>query len=103
MKRKNPKIYGTSQKPRVSVFRSNRYISAQFIDDEQGKTLIAFSSRSLVGKGKPVEIAILAGAELAKNAKTKNIISAVYDRGKYRYHGQVKAFAEGLRQGGMQI
>ncbi len=97
------KTLGTAKKPRISVFRSNRYISAQFIDDEKGVTLVALSSKKIEKKNTPVESAFEMGKELAKAAKAKKITEAFYDRKNFRYHGQVKALAEGLREGGISF
>jgi len=97
------KIIGTSKKPRITVFRSNSFISAQFVDDDKGVTLISMSSKKIANTGKPVEKAGVLGEELAKSAKTKKITEAVFDRGAYRYHGQVKSLAEGLRKGGIKL
>lgn len=99
----NKKLIGTAQRPRVSVFRSNRFISAQLINDETGVTILSYSSQSIKEKMKPVEKAVATGKKIAELAKAKKITSAVYDRGVYRYHGSVKALAEGIRQGGLQL
>ena len=95
-------ISGTATKPRLSVFRSNKAIYAQLVDDTQGKTLASASSMEVKGK-KPVEAAKIVGQELAKVAKEKKISLCVFDRGGYEYHGQVKALAEGAREGGLQF
>lgn len=97
------KIIGTIKKPRISVFRSNRYISAQFVDDEQGITLFGLSSKAVKAGKTPVEKALETGKMLAATAKDKKIVEAVYDRNNFRYHGQVKALAEGLRAGGLKF
>jgi len=90
--------------PRVCVFRSLDNIYAQIIDDSSHKTLISFSSLGLKDKsGDKVAIAKKVGGELAKIALEKSIKEAFFDRGKYLYHGRVKALAEGLREGGMQL
>lgn len=100
-------IKGTKERPRISVFRSNKYIYSQAIDDEQQKTIASFSSLVLRKKTKnkksKSEEAKLVGFELAKILKEKGIKKAVFDRGIYRYHGRVKALAEGLREGGIEI
>ncbi|MEK9156054.1 MAG: 50S ribosomal protein L18 [Patescibacteria group bacterium] len=95
-------IAGTSVRPRVSVFRSNRVISAQLIDDQSGKTVLFGAADFSAGK-KPTEVALSLGEDLAKRAKAKKILEAVYDRGSYRYHGRVQALAEGLRSGGLKL
>ncbi len=99
------KIKGTSNRSRLSVFRSNKHISAQIIDDNQGKTLISFNDSGLKIKKKmtKTEIAREVGQEIAKQALKKEIKQVVFDRGKYRYHGRVKALAEGARKGGLKF
>ncbi len=88
--------------PRLSVFKSNKYIYAQLIDDENGKTLASFSSAKIKVKGK-IEQAKKVGEELAKVAQEKNIKTAVFDRGGFIYTGRVKALAEGAREGGLKF
>ena len=98
------KVRGTAERPRLSVYRSLRHISAQLIDDVAGKTIVAASDRQLETKGKkPAEVAMLVGAELATRAKTAGITTIVFDRGPYLYHGRVKAVAEGAREGGLNF
>lgn len=101
-RRVRAKIRGTKVRPRLSVFRSNKDIYAQLIDDDSQKTLLAYSSNNLSSKkvGK-LEKAGLVGEELAKKAKSKKISKVVFDRGRYKYHGKVKALAEGARKGGL--
>lgn len=99
----NKQIIGTIERPRVSVFRSNRFISAQLIDDISHKTICSITTKKLAQKVKPVEKAKLAGIELAKIAKAKKITKVVYDRNGYRYHGQIEALATGLREGGLEF
>lgn len=103
-KRVRSKITGTKDKPRLSVFRSNKYIYAQLIDDEQGKTILGFSEKQL-GKGekRKTEKARELGKTLAKTAIEKHIKQVVFDRGSYAYHGRVKALAKGAREGGLQF
>lgn len=96
------KVNGTSQKPRLVVFRSNTAIYAQMINDEKGEVLAAASSMKFK-KSKGIETAKQVGAELAQKAKEKKISSCVFDRGGYLYHGQVKALADGAREGGLQF
>ncbi len=96
------KIGGTAQKPRLSVFRSNCYIYAQLIDDEQGRTLAAASDRKLADINR-ADRAGKVGEELAAQAKKAGIETIVFDRSGYRYHGRVKALAEGARAGGLQF
>jgi large subunit ribosomal protein L18 len=91
------------ESPRVSVFRSLNHIYAQIIDDNQQKTVVSCSSLELKVKGDKSEVAHAVGRELASRALEKGITTAVYDRGPFLYHGRVKALAEGLREGGLQI
>jgi large subunit ribosomal protein L18 len=90
--------------PRLSVFRSNQHIWAQIIDDKHGKTLASCSTKVLKEtKGTKSEKATSVGQEIAKIAITKNIIKIRFDRGLYRYHGRVKALADGARSGGLKF
>ncbi len=100
------KIKGTAKVPRVSVFRSNRHVFAQLIDDGAGKTIVSSIVKSKgksTIKGDKTEIASAVGEMLAKKAKDAGISQAVFDRGGYKYHGRVKALAEGLRKGGLNF
>ncbi|KKR76917.1 MAG: 50S ribosomal protein L18 [Candidatus Levybacteria bacterium GW2011_GWA2_40_8] len=98
------KIYGTKDKPRLSVFRSNKYISAQIIDDEKGETLLSLSEKSLKsGQETKAERAKALGLLLSQKAKLRKITKIIFDRGSYSYHGRVKALAEGLREGGLNF
>lgn len=99
------KIFGTSKIPRLSVFRSNYHISCQLIDDEKGTTLVAAHDKNLKLKAKKskVEIAKMVGKLLAKKAKEKGIEKIVFNRGGYKYHGRVRALAEGAREGGLKF
>jgi large subunit ribosomal protein L18 len=98
------KVSGTAERPRISVFRSNRGIHAQLIDDLSGRTLAAVSWTEGDLRGlKPMEQAGKAGELLAERAKAAGVDSALFDRGGYRYHGKVKAFAEGVREGGLKV
>lgn len=100
-------IFGTADKPRISVFRSNKYIYAQAIDDEKRVTLASASSLSLKNKKEAkknkTEEAKWVGITLAKILIAKNIKKGVFDRSCYAYNGRVKALAEGLREGGLKI
>jgi large subunit ribosomal protein L18 len=103
-RRVRAKVTGTPERPRISVFRSNRGIHAQLVDDLGRRTVAAVSwtekdLRSL----KPMEQAEKAGQLLAERAKAAGVESAVFDRGGYRYHGKVKAFADGVREGGLTV
>ena len=103
-RRVRAKVSGTTQRPRLSVFRSNRGIQAQLIDDFQGHTLAAVNW--VEGDLKPLarmEQAKRAGELLAERAKSAGIEECVFDRGGYRYHGKVKALAEGAREGGLRF
>ncbi|MFN3597383.1 MAG: 50S ribosomal protein L18 [Rubricoccaceae bacterium] len=97
------KVAGTASRPRLSVFRSNKYIYAQLIDDVAGVTLAAASSRENGTEGSPQERSRATGQRLAERARAAGIDVAVFDRGGYRYHGNVKALAEGAREGGLQF
>ena len=102
-KRVRAKLFGTAQKPRLSVFRSNKYISAQAIDDDKGKTILSGSTRDITEKGNKTERAALLGALIAEKAKKAGIDSMIFDRGQYRYHGRVKSVAEGARNAGINL
>ena len=103
-RRVRAKIVGTAERPRISVFRSNRGIQAQLVDDLAGHTLAAVSwTESDLRSLKPMERAAKAGEVLAERAKAAGVDSAVFDRGGYRYHGKVKAFADGVREGGLTV
>lgn len=98
------KIMGTSEVPRLNVFRSNSHIFAQIIDDEKGVTLVSASSTSLKLKnGSNVEAAKKVGEEIAKKATKAKIKAVVFDRGGYNYHGRVKALAEAARENGLEF
>lgn len=117
-KRIRAKIYGTAARPRLCVFRSNRYIYAQLIDDEKGKTLIALSDREfkmakaaakekekeggVVRSGK-IAKAFELGKAIAKKILENKIEKVVFDRGGYKYHGRVKGLADGAREGGLKF
>jgi large subunit ribosomal protein L18 len=103
-RRVRAKISGSTERPRISVFRSNRGIHAQLVDDLQGRTLAAVSwTESDLRPLKPMEQAHKAGVALAERAKAAGVEAAVFDRGGYRYHGRVRAFAEGVREGGVTV
>lgn len=101
-------ISGTKEKPRISVFRSNRYIYVQAIDDAERKTLFTFSYFDLkketdFKKGKKRDDSKMIGIKLAKKLIENKIKTGIFDRGGYAYNGRVKAVAEGLREGGLKI
>jgi len=103
-RRVRAKVIGTAARPRISVFRSNRGIAAQLIDDERGHTLAAVSwTEDDLKALKKAEQASEAGKLLAQRAKEAGVERAVFDRGGYQYHGRVKAFAEGVREGGLAV
>jgi len=99
------KAQGTPSKPRLSVFRSNKYIYAQIIDDVKEQTLVGASESELTTKEKTkkTDRAKELGLLIAKKAAKKKITEVVFDRGSYRYHGRVKAVAEGAREGGLKF
>ncbi len=105
-RRTRAKIFGTKEKPRLTVFRSNRCIYAQLIDDAVGTTLASASSRELgkkVIEDKKTEQAAKVGELLAKKALEAGLKTAVFDRRHYKFHGRVKALAEGAKKGGLKI
>jgi len=100
------KINGTHKRPRLSVFRSNKYIYLQLIDDEKGKTLLALNDQTIKSeknKITKIDSAFELGKALAQKALEKKIQNIVFDRGGYKYHGRVKAAAEGARAGGLKF
>jgi large subunit ribosomal protein L18 len=103
-RRVRAKISGSQQRPRISVFRSNRGISAQLVDDVGGRTLaaVAWFEPELRGMGK-AERAKRQGELLAERAKQAGVSEAVFDRGGYRYHGHVRTFAEAIREAGVTV
>lgn len=98
-------ITGTTQRPRLSIFRSNKSIYAQVIDDLKGHTIVAASSREsgVNIKSTKIEQATAVGKLLAEKAKAAGVSSVVFDRGGYLYHGRVKALADGAREAGLQF
>lgn len=103
-RRVRAKVSGTAERPRISVRRTNRGIFAQVIDDTRGHTLVSVSwTEPALRELKTGEQATEAGKLLAERAKAVGIEVAVFDRGGYQYHGRVKAFAEGVREGGVQL
>lgn len=105
VKRVRSAVSGTKERPRLSVFRSNKAIYAQLIDDVEGKTLIAASSRAAAedDKKNKTEKASAVGELIAKSAVKAGINKAVFDRRSYKYHGRVKSLAEGARRGGLKM
>ncbi|KKU03763.1 MAG: 50S ribosomal protein L18 [Candidatus Woesebacteria bacterium GW2011_GWC2_47_16] len=104
-KRVRTKVKGTADRPRLSVFRSNKYLYAQIIDDRQGKTLVAASSREAAASTLKtnMEKADKVGEALAKKALKAKIKKVTFDRSGYQYHGIIKALAEGARKGGLEF
>lgn len=107
-RRQASRVRGTAAQPRVSIFRSHKHISAQIIDDVSGKTLAAASSqekelRTQLKHGGNVKSADAVAQKLVERAKAKNISAVVFDKGWYKYHGRVKAFADALRKGGLKF
>jgi large subunit ribosomal protein L18 len=102
------KILGSDTRPRVCVYRSNKHIYAQVISDDKGVTLAAVSTLSgdlaeAAKQGKGVEVAKQVGLALARVCKEKNIISVVFDRNGFLFHGRIKAVADGAREGGLKF
>lgn len=103
-KRVREKVRGDKNSPRLSVFRSNRYTYAQAIDDSKGETLASVSEKDLKEKtGVKIERAKKLGALMSSKLKKLKISKIIFDRGAFKYHGRVKAFAEGLREGDMKF
>lgn len=96
------KVSGTAEMPRLSVYKSNKHISVQLIDDESAKTIASVHSREVKGKSM-TEKAMLVGESIAEKAKAKKITKVVFDRGGFIYTGNVKAIADGARKGGLKF
>src|SRR5437870_5573257 len=102
------RIHGTPERPRLTVFRSNKHIYSQLIDDSQGVTLAAASSVAIKegdksAYGGNLKGAVAVGKQIAEAAKAKGIAQAAFDRGHYKYHGRVKALADAAREGGLKF
>jgi len=97
------RVFGTPEKPRLSVFRSNKEIYAQIIDDVHGKTLAFASSKKMTEKVNKSEKAALVGKAIAEKAVAAGLSSVVFDRNGYLYHGRVKSLADGAREGGLKF
>lgn len=100
------KLSGTAERPRLAVYRSNKDIYAQIINDADGITMVSASSREKgfkKGKSKKVEVSNKVGKQLAEKAIGAGITSVVFDRGGYLYHGRIKALADGAREGGLKF
>ena len=102
-RRVRAKIQGTKERPRLVVSRSNQHLYAQLVDDETGKVVAAVSDLKVKGKVSGVALAKLVGKAIAKKAQDQGVLKVVFDRGGYKYHGIVKALAEGAREGGLQF
>ena len=104
-RRVRAKISGTAERPRLNVFRSNKHIYAQIIDDVKGVTLVAASTmdKAFEGSGSNKEAARKVGQTIGKLALEKNITEVVFDRGGYLYHGRVKELADGARESGLKF
>ena len=96
------RVSGTAQRPRMTVFRSNKQIYVQLVDDLAGKTLVAASSKGLT-EGNKSEIAAQVGAEIARKALAAGIETVVFDRNGYLFHGRVKSLADAAREGGLKF
>ncbi|HAL50039.1 MAG: ribosomal protein L18 [Candidatus Uhrbacteria bacterium GW2011_GWD2_41_121] len=102
--RTRSRIRGTQERPRLTVFRSSKHITAQVINDEVGVVLAQAADLHVDATGKkPVEIAALVGAEVAKRAMEAGVTKVVFDRGAYLYHGRVKALADSAREKGLEF
>ncbi|HHX58651.1 MAG TPA: 50S ribosomal protein L18 [Candidatus Moranbacteria bacterium] len=102
-RKKRAEVPGTAKRPRLSVYRSLRKIEAQIIDDEAGKTLVSAQSSETGMKDFDLKAAEKLGAILAEKTKKAGITEIVFDRSGYKYHGKVKALAEGMRKGGINF
>ncbi len=95
------KLSGTAARPRLVVFRSLKHITAQLVDDDAGRTLMTVTSTDIVGK--KTEKSVEVGKRIAARAKEAGITTVVFDRAGYKYHGRVKAVADGAREGGLEF
>ena len=102
-RRVRKKVVGTADRPRLAVYRSNRYIYAQLIDDYAGRTLVSVSSLGNDSEGDRTTQAKAVGEQLAARAKEAGITRVTFDRGGFQYHGRVRAVAEGAREGGLDL
>lgn len=101
------KVRGTADRPRLNVYKSNKFITAQIIDDEKGITLVSVTDRNFgkigsLGKGKMARASEV-GKQIAEKAKTKKIKKVVFDKSGYQYHGKIKAVADAAREGGLEF
>lgn len=105
-RRVRARIIGTSERPRISVFKSSKHLFVQFIDDKTGKTIISskvISAKKSKIKGTKTDKAAKIGEMLAEKAKEGGIKEAIFDRGGFKFHGRIKAVADGLRRGGIKL
>ena len=102
-RRVRARVSGTAQRPRLAVFRSNKHLYAQLIDDEKGRTLASASDTGLPKHTKRAEVPKEIGKSIAQKASEKNIKKVVFDRGGYRYHGSIKLLAEAARLAGLEL
>ena len=100
-RRVRKRVIGTSERPRLAVYRSNRHIYAQLIDDFAGRTLASASTLKDANGGDPKEQAKSVGSTIAQRAKEAGVSQVTFDRGGFKYHGRVRAVAEGAREGGL--
>lgn len=96
-------IHGTADRPRLSIHVSNKHLSAQIINDDEGKTLVTSTTVGSKSKGTLTEKAVTIGADIAKKAKANKITRVVFDRGSKQYHGRVKALADAARENGLEF
>ena len=102
-RRVRKKVVGTADRPRLAVYRSNRHIYAQVIDDFAGTTLASASTQDDGAKGSPKDKAKAVGVSVAKKAKDAGVTSVTFDRGGFQYHGRIAAVADGAREGGLEL
>ena len=102
-RRVRKKVSGTSERPRLAVYRSNKHIYAQVIDDVAGRTLAASSTTTAKVDGAPTDQAKSVGLDIATKAKSAGVTQVTFDRGGFRYHGRIQAVADGAREGGLEF
>jgi large subunit ribosomal protein L18 len=101
--RTRAKIQGTAERPRLSIFRSSKHMSAQVIDDTKGRTVASASDMKMDAKKTGMELAAMVGADVAAKAKAAGITKVVFDKGQFRFHGRVKALADAARDAGLEF
>jgi large subunit ribosomal protein L18 len=102
-RRVRKKVIGTAERPRLAVYRSNRHVYAQVIDDAAGRTLAAASTQTVSNGKDPKSKAKAVGSDLAAKAKSAGVTKVTFDRSGFRFHGRVRAVAEGAREGGLEF